>query len=121
MSGESLGYFFGSIDGGDIDSRESGVGLSGDGSEEDVCRLVFYLRICRNLVGKILLSVHDEIGSGGEKVDGFPGVAPDETRDIGDVYFCSALEFDVSGIGTVDSGLVGGLGCKSGGDYPPHL
>ena len=120
LSGESLGYFFGGIYGGNIDSREGGIGLSGDGSEKYVCRLVFYLCICRNLVGKIDLSVHDEIDSGGEEIDGFSGVTPDETRDIGEVGTGTTAELDVSRVGTVDSGLIGLGSCEGGGDKIRH-
>lgn len=74
--------------------------------------MVFCDGIRSYLVGKIRIFVHDKIGSGGEKVDGFSGITPDEGRDIGYPGLCTTRELDVSGIGTVYSCLVGGLGCE---------
>lgn len=67
------------------------------------------------LVGKILLFIHNEISSSGEEV-GTSGIVEEEGRDIGYPGFfiaCSAREFDVSRIVSVDSGLEGSVGVDS--------
>lgn len=75
---------------------------------------VFVLCLCFvvYLVGKILLFIHDEISSSGEKI-GASGVVEEERWDIGNVGLCSTGEFDVSGIVSIDSGLEGSIGINS--------
>ena len=88
----------------DVDSGEGGGSGSGDCLNELVGVLVLYLIGLIEPVGKIGLLVDDEVGSGGEKVDG-SGIVPEKGRDIGDPELGSARELQVSGIVSVHSCL----------------
>ena len=119
-SGEESGYSGGGIcyDGGsDVHSGERGGCCVGSRLGDLGGSLVLCRGIVVYLVGKIRLFIDDEKGGSSEKIGG-SGVVEEKRRNVGYPCFvvgCSAMEFDVSGIVSVDSGLER-RGCVDGLD-----